>query len=330
MSEGHVIIYRYVPGLFRWGYSLAEEREDLFEEDSFAYKLMAAGADKLYDYITENDYDTVICPHVFSAIMLTEVLREHNCQVRSCFVATDYTISPGALDSKLDLYFVPDYSVMEGHEEQVDMDSVVASGIPVRSCFFQKQAISQAKKALNIPENAQHLLVMCGSMGCGPIRKLGEQIAQGLNDNQYMTVVCGTNHSLESHLSDAFQGRENLRVLGYCDDISLLMDSADLYLTKPGGISVSEALVKALPMVLIDSVSGCEKYNLEYFTQLGLAASAADTEDTARLCLDILNDKARLKSMHQAGLSHPRYNGAELIYEYISNVSVSAEERIAK
>ena len=41
--------------------------------------------------------------------------------------------------------------------------------------------------------------------------------------------------------------------------MALLMDSADLYLTKPGGISVTEAASMRLPMVFIDAVAGCEE-----------------------------------------------------------------------
>ena len=43
-----------------------------------------------------------------------------------------------------------------------------------------------------------------------------------------------------------------------------MMDSADLFLTKPGGISTTEAMVKGLPMVLVNVVGGCETPNLEF------------------------------------------------------------------
>ncbi|MFR7461994.1 MAG: hypothetical protein ACLUW8_14630 [Subdoligranulum sp.] len=44
------------------------------------------------------------------------------------------------------------------------------------------------------------------------------------------------------------------------------MQASDLFLTKPGGLSTSEAMAAELPMVLIDAVAGCETHNLNFFS----------------------------------------------------------------
>ena len=62
-----------------------------------------------------------------------------------------------------------------------------------------------------------------------------------------------------------------MRVIGYTKFIPLYMDSADLFLTKPGGISVTEASAKALPMAFINAVAGCEQYNMDIFIRHGFA-----------------------------------------------------------
>lgn len=61
------------------------------------------------------------------------------------------------------------------------------------------------------------------------------------------------------------------------------MDSADILITKPGGISTTEACAKKLPMLFIDSVKGCESYNLEYFVSRGAAIDADDINEAVRL-----------------------------------------------
>ena len=319
ISKGHVLVYRHVPGLFRWGYRYMEGHEEHFEEGSFTYRLMASGAERLNKYIADKGYDTVICPHVFSSLMLTALLKTGGAELKTCFVDTDYTCSPGTAESRLDMYFMPDMSVMNGHEDDFDMGRVVESGIPVRQTFYSSRPKAEAKSALGIPEDGQHLLVMCGSMGCGPMKRLTACLENGLKDGQYMTVVCGTNHPLQEWLEFRYSGRSNLRVLGFTQDISLLMDSADLYLTKPGGISTSEAAVKALPMVLVDAVSGCERYNRDYYVKAGLAVTADSPAKLAGLCVELLGDSRRREAMHAAGLRRPRYNSAELIYDYMNN-----------
>ena len=326
IAGGHVFVYRHTPGLFRRGYRFSEKHEELFREGSFTYRLMASGADRLHEFISKNGYDTVLCPHVFAGLMVTEMQKRYPSQLRTCFVNTDYTCTPGTIESRLDLYFMPDRSIMQGYERVFDMSRLVESGIPVRQCFYSGRDKAGAKKALGIPEDAKHLLVMCGSMGCGPMKRLCAYLADQLGDGHYMTVVCGTNHPLENWLHLRYGGRENIRILGFTEEISLLMDSADLYLTKPGGISTSEAAVKALPMVLVDAVSGCEGHNRDYFVRSGLAATAEAPRKLARLCAELLDDEKQLAAMRAAGLRKPRCHSAQLIYDYMSGAIKQIKE----
>lgn len=326
ISGGHVFVYRHVPGLFRRSYRFSEKHEELFREGSFTYRLMASGAGRLHDFISKNGYDTVICPHVFAALMVTEMKKRYPSPIHTCYVNTDYTCTPGTIESRLDLYFMPDKSVMQGFERVFDMGRVVESGIPVRQRFYSGQDKAGAKKALGIPEDAKHLLVMCGSMGCGPMKRLCARLADQLGDKQYLTVVCGTNHPLEKWLHLRYGGRGNIRILGFTGEISLLMDSADLYLTKPGGISTSEAAVKALPMVLVDAVSGCEGHNRDYFVRSGLAVTAEEPKQLARLCVELLGDEKQLAAMRAAGLRRPRCHSAQLIYNYMGGAIKQIKE----
>ena len=73
LSWGHSFVYRYLPWLFRWGYRQSEKHTELFKEGSFVYRVLASGTDRMYHYIAESDYGTVICTHIFSAIMLTHI-----------------------------------------------------------------------------------------------------------------------------------------------------------------------------------------------------------------------------------------------------------------
>ena len=321
ISKWHVRIYRHMPWLFRVGYRFSENHPRTMEDGSLPYRLMGEGTEALYRYIVKNRIDTVICPHVFSAMMVTELLNQYpSLNIRSCFIATDYTCSPGTETIGTDLFFVPDMSVVRGHPLLVRQEQIAAGGIPVRTAFYSHRDKEQARRELGYDTQGRHLLLMCGSMGCGPMKKLASLLAERLRDGQYMTIVCGTNKKLFRWMNRKFYKRRDVHVVGYTDDVSLLMDSADLYLTKPGGISTSEAAVKNLPMVLVNAVSGCEEYNLRYFVKTGLADTASTPEELAELCSRILSDPRRLEAMRAAGRRLPRQNSAELIYSYLSGV----------
>lgn len=111
MSWGHSFMYRHIPGLFRWGYGYSKAHPWVFKQNSGIYKILTAGAERLYSYITDKIFDTVICTHVFSAIILTHLQKRHRISVRTAFVGTDYTFYPGMGASSLQKYFIASESL---------------------------------------------------------------------------------------------------------------------------------------------------------------------------------------------------------------------------
>ena len=91
ISNWHVRIYRHAPGLFRVGYRAAEDHPAQFHEGSALYRYLTQGAEKLCGFIAGSGYDTVICTHTFAALMVSEVVKTHLPNLKTCFIATDYT-----------------------------------------------------------------------------------------------------------------------------------------------------------------------------------------------------------------------------------------------
>lgn len=320
ISNWHVRIYRYMPGLFRWGYDFAERHPRVFHEKSIVHKLLTSGSELLFQYILENDFDTIICTHVFSALILTDVLNKYPLEIKTSFVATDYTCSPSMDESDLDYYFVPkgDSIAEDFVKEGIDKDKLVYTGIPVRSIFHFKMPKDEARQHLGISLDQKHLLFMCGSMGCGPVTKVFDELLELISDDIFISVVCGTNKHLYKKLIRKAQDYKNVHVYGYTSDIPVLMDSADLYLTKPGGISVTEAAVKCLPMVFMDSVAGCESYNMDYFITREAAVTAKSSKELAEKCVVLLNDSAGRKGMVEKLEALSFSDAAEEIYQFLS------------
>ena len=52
-------------------------------------------------------------------------------------------------------------------------------------------------------------------------------------------------------------------MLGLVDNMDELMSVADVMVTKPGGLSISEALVKKLPMIFFSAIPGQEANNIK-------------------------------------------------------------------
>lgn len=318
ISKWHVRLYRYFPEVFNKGYSFAEEHPATLDEKSAAQRLLRIGGRKLRRFITALGFDAVICTHLFPALMMTEIQKRQPLAVKTAFIVTDYTASPTAEDVRTDIFVTPYQNVNDDFAALgIPKESLMPSGIPVRPMFFRRTDKASAKENAGINPQKKHLLIMSGSMGCGPIKKILSDIAENLPDNCEVTVVCGNNKRLFRRLSDEYAAFGNVNIRGYSKNISLLMDSADLYLTKPGGISTTEAAVKGLPMVLVNAVGGCEAPNLAFFTERGAAATAESPEGLAALCVELLSDGERLAKMSEAAKALGIGNSAAALYERI-------------
>lgn len=298
VTVGFTFMYRHLPGVFRFGYQYSEQHPRLFEGNSLVYRFLSSGSENLYHFILREGFDTVICTHVFSALIVTDVMRRHNRFLRTYFVATDYTCSPSCAQSDLDAYFIPDATLAgEFIRCGIPGEKLIPSGIPIRRAFLAAHDKSEMKRRFGLDPQEPHLLVMGGSMGCGPMERLVQQVARTMPRGCAITVICGTNRALKARLDRRFAGDFRVTVRGFCEEIPELMDSADLFLTKPGGISVTEAAQKHLPMVFVNAVAGCEAYNMRFFTHRGVAVSAADPSALARLTAAILAGRELLSNM---------------------------------
>lgn len=320
MSWGHSFMYRYLPWLFRRGYSYSENHSALFGERSLIFRMLTSGSDKIYDYISKGGFDTIICTHVFSAMILTYMKKLHPIDVRTSFVATDYTCSPSMEKSDLQYYFIPHESLIDEFAKcGIPKERIFPVGIPVRTDFVRRTDKREAKKLLNIAPDSRHLLVMCGSMGCGPISKTALKLSKILPDDVEVTVVCGTNERLYKKLMKKHKNNDRIHIVGYTDKISLYMDATDLYLTKPGGISSTEAAMKRVPMLLADVVAGCELHNMRFFGDMGAAVIEKSLSKLAERSMELIRNTQKLQQMEKNLENYNQSVGTKGIFDNLKD-----------
>ncbi len=316
----HIVIYRHFPKLFNFGYTQSEKKPKLFSKGSLIYKILKLGTKKLYNHIKSGEFDTVICTHPFAGIILTEVIEKYSISLKTGFVATDFTCSPSTRECNLDRFFIPDVKLIDDFNKGlITPDKIVPVGIPIRQKFYSKTDKIKAKNALGIESDKKHIVVMCGSMGCGPLAQLSVNFAASMTDCEF-SIICGTNKKLKKSLDKKAKAFKNLHIHGFINDMPLVLDSADLYLTKPGGLSTSEAVAKEIPMLFVNTVAACETYNLKHYLSYEVAESGKNVRELTEKCKNIINDdnkldtfKANLKKINKA-------NSAMKIRETMENL----------
>ena len=336
ISSWHTRIYLHAPKVFSASYEKAEEMSeginDLFREGTPLYRYITAGAERMYSYILRGGYDNIICTHVFAALALTEVRRRHpELRLTTSLISTDYTCTPCTADSRLDRYFLPAESLRDEFIRcGVPEEKLAEGGIPVRQEFYAAADREKCREALGIRPEQTHLIMMCGSMGCGPMEEITQLLGKKMGSNDVLSVICGKNETLCRKLRQEFEQTPNIRIFGQVDDMPLWMHGADVFLTKPGGLSTSEAAAAALPMVLIDAVAGCEEHNLHYFLGAGTAVTGDTPEEIADAALSLAHDEKRLSEMRQTMRSSLSAPAAEEIYDCLKALTPEKAVSAAK
>ena len=321
LTKGHTAVYRHFPTAFKIGYGYMEKHSAAYSKASstLTNKFLSVGAKKLSEYVKNGGYDTVICSHPFATIMLTAAILKFDLKVKTAFVATDYTYAPTVSTEGVDIYFVPDAAITDAFVKYgIDAEKIVPSGIPVKQMFYTNLPKDEAKTLMGVSNKNAHLIVMCGSMGCGPIKKVIKNISCKLPQNTEITVVCGTNQRLEKALNKKHKLNQNIHIKGFVNNMSELLDSADLYLTKPGGLSVSEARLKNIPMVFINAVAGCEDHNRRFFVKLGAAVCGDSVDELSEKCIELLNNADTIRTMSDILAKQNKNNAAETIREFLA------------
>ena len=265
ISAAHSYLYRHHPHLFGIGYRYEERHRP-----RLICKQCARGAASLEALLKSNHFDAVITVHVFAALMLTALRRLGVQTPPAYFVATDYTCSPGVSEMEMDGYFIPHALLTEEFlRAGIDHSRLFPVGIPISARFYEPGDRNALRRDLQIEPDAPVVLLSCGSMGCGKLERQTRAIASALPQNALLLVLCGHNQRLLRALqANADSG---IRPIGFTDRVDAYLSVADLYITKAGGLSVTEALATKTPMICVDVIRGLETRNFDFLVQNGAA-----------------------------------------------------------
>ncbi len=127
-------------------------------------------------------------------------------------------------------------------------------------------------------------------MGGGTIRETIKQLIEGIahRKDTGLIIVCGNNKDLYTELNAG--QLENTIVVGYTEKMACLMRACDLFITKPGGLSSTEAAVCGVPILHTAAIPGCELYNAEYFSAHGMSSLCRAPSEIVACAMAILSN----------------------------------------
>ncbi|MCD7761466.1 MAG: glycosyltransferase [Clostridiales bacterium] len=270
VDHAYVGLVQHAPGVFGLVYCIG----GLYQKLPFrspVYFANAKTAKALGAYITEHDFDVVITTHLFPAEMLTWLKERRSALPPTVYVATDYTCIPMAGETECDCNVIPAPELAEEFAKRgLDGDTLFPLGIPVKGAFSDGPDRQEARKALGLDENRRYILVAGGSIGAGGVeRTLRVLLSHYRREDTELIVICGNRQALYDRIQKRYGDRAT--VLGFTDRMAEYMKACDLLITKPGGLSSTEAAVAGIPLIHTSPIPGCETSNMRFFQRHGLS-----------------------------------------------------------
>jgi processive 1,2-diacylglycerol beta-glucosyltransferase len=272
-------------------------------------------AHDLCDEVEKLDPDVVVCTHFLSLDALARRKRRRRLSAALATVVTDYVAHGFWAEPTADRTYAPVPAVATGLASRgVPRARIRVTGIPVDPAFAAAPPREEARAALGLDPRRRAILVLGGGLGMGPLAEIVEAI--GARDMPVaLEVVCGKNEELRARLSAlAPRLRVPARIHGFVRNIPALMAASDLVVTKPGGLTTSEALAVGRPMLLFEAMPGQEAANAAHFTRVG-AALMIEPAGAGEAVAGLLAAPERLEALAARARAESRPEAARAIAE---------------
>ncbi|MED5016393.1 glycosyltransferase [Paenibacillus chibensis] len=212
--------------------------------------------------------DVIVSTHPIPTNIISR-LKSVGLNIPLYTVITDYDAHASWINAKVDRFLVSTDNVRRLLLDRgVYPNQIQVTGIPVHPDFWSTEDKASVRSTLNI-KNMPTVFIMGGGWGMVANNRLVEQLLRW-KDRVQLVFCLGSNQKLlEKMQTDMKFSHPNIVLMGHTREISRWMDASDLLITKPGGMTCTEALAKGLPMLFCDSLPGQEEMNREYFVKRG-------------------------------------------------------------
>lgn len=281
--------------------------------------LNVLGRREFLNYIEELRPNVIICTYPTIAGVLAQLRLRHILHVPIVTVVTDYAVHSQWIHPGVDLYIVGNEEVYTGLVTRgIDSQRIHITGIPVNPRFEQRLARAEILERLNLFPDRSTFLIMGGAYG---VLGGAKEVCRILADSEVPVqslIVCGQDEKLYKSLDGIVAEAKNpIQRFGFVRNVEELMTVSDIIITKAGGLTVSEALTKRLPLLIYKPIPGQEEENAHFVQRIGAGKVAETVEELEEAIHRLLAHPEEMEQMRRAAARALPGKAAECAAEYI-------------
>lgn len=321
ICDGYHFMATKVPKVFGKLYVKTNEETPLAQ---MVPKFNSLFSQRLVEPVLEFDPDVIITTHPFATEMVSHLKEKHVTDAPLICIMTDYGPHKAWISDNVDAYIVSSEDMIP---EMVDLgvrqEIVYPFGIPVHDVFFDPADKAALLRELGLEDDLLTVLVMAGSFGVTNIMQIYRDIAD-IELPFQIIVITGRNQKLfeafEDELGKRSGERKKTKLVFFTNEVEKYMHASDLIITKPGGLTVSEALACNVPLAVFDAIPGQEEDNANFLLTHDMAVRLSKSGDCAATIEALLRDRERLEKMKASCKSFDKSESAKNIFMLINEL----------
>lgn len=240
--------------------------------------------DKMKCLLDQEQPDLIICTQAFPSFLLSRLKNTGDYTPPIINVYTDFFVNRLWGIEGIDYHFVPDQNLKSQLtvKHNVNPNKIFVTGIPVEECFTPRTP--------NQPSPFYNILISGGSGGLGDIQQLLTNLPT--SEDYFFYLLCGNNKKLYKEIKTLnFKNLKPLTYISSRETMNALYTEAHALITKSGGVTISEALHKRLPIFIHSALPGQEQINKDYLLERRLIYALDLTSHLTEQLASFLEDK---------------------------------------
>jgi processive 1,2-diacylglycerol beta-glucosyltransferase len=285
------LMIRYCPALWR---KLFEARLRNLHRHTTSPALLALGTRRLLDVIGRLHPQTILAAEVGACEIASLYKRRMDPSVRIAAMILNYESEPAWVQPGVEMYLVPsDRVARELREWGADKTPIEVVGIPVQKDFRDAESKAAARARCGLSPDSPTILLMAGGMGPARLDAVVKELDRGTSIPAQVVAIAGHDRALLGRLRKLRPARLDFRALGWTENVSRWMAAADVLITKPGALTLSEALSMNLPTIAFDPLPGIEEQNAREWVRCGAGWLSRTPAEAAEMADAVLRGELR-------------------------------------